>query len=280
MQVFSSDHFVLIIEESEAHLHPLAQKWLKEYIADMCESGIQVIVSTHSPNFINAEFLEGLVRVYKEGGTTKAIQLSREDLCSFCLAAGAPTGKTTPENIIDFYSTKVFSDQLEGMFAESIVLVEGATEFFALPEYLKKEKFSLAEHGIEIVNCRGKETIPLFWRLLKAYKYNCYAIFDCDKKADETARVFKGLIERDQWQTDESACYVEDDYAFFGKDFESYFRSALPEYDEIERQVTDEYHISTKPGKAKAVARHSSSTTEFITMLIEKLTIIELFNSG
>ena len=38
MKVFSSEHFVLIIEEPEAHLHPLAQKWLKEYISEMCES--------------------------------------------------------------------------------------------------------------------------------------------------------------------------------------------------------------------------------------------------
>ena len=43
------------------------------------------------------------------------------------------------------------------MFAETIVLVEGATEFFALPVYLKRIGFSLAEHGVEIVNCRGKD---------------------------------------------------------------------------------------------------------------------------
>ena len=51
----------------------------------MCESGIQVVISTHSADFIDAEFLEGLVRVYKVGNTTKAKQLTRDELCSFCI---------------------------------------------------------------------------------------------------------------------------------------------------------------------------------------------------
>ena len=138
----------MIIEEPEAHLHPLAQKWLKEYIVEMCSAGIQVIVSTHSTDFIDAEYLDGLVRVYKEGGITKAIQLTKEDLCTFCVESGAPADKISPDNIIDYYNTRLFADQLKGMFAETIVLVEGATEFFALPVYLKRIGFSLYEHGV------------------------------------------------------------------------------------------------------------------------------------
>ena len=68
MQVFAAEDFILIIEEPEAHLHPLAQKWLKEYIVEMCSSGIQVVISTHPTDFIDAEYLDGLVRVFKEGG--------------------------------------------------------------------------------------------------------------------------------------------------------------------------------------------------------------------
>ncbi len=79
MQVFSSENFVLIIEEPEAHLHPLAQKWLKEYIVDMCALGIQVIISTHSTDFIDVEYLDGLVRVYKTNGVTQVKQISCDE---------------------------------------------------------------------------------------------------------------------------------------------------------------------------------------------------------
>lgn len=70
METFNNESFILIIEELEAHLHPIAQRWLKKYIYKMCESGIQVIIFTHSPEFIDASNLEGLVKVFKEQDIT------------------------------------------------------------------------------------------------------------------------------------------------------------------------------------------------------------------
>lgn len=276
MEVFTSESFVLIIEEPEAHLHPLAQKWLKEYIVEMCSAGIQVVISTHSTDFIDAEYLDGLVRVYKDGGITKAIQLSKEDLCAFCVESGVPADKTSPENIIDFYNTRLFSDQLKGMFAETIVLVEGATEFFALPVYLKRIGFSLAEHGVEIINCRGKDSIPLFWRLFTAYGYNCYFIFDGDGKTIENTRIFKGIITTDIWETAPERYVKTSQYAYFGVDFEKYFRTAMTEYSSLEQQISEKYHITSKPGKAKAIAQHCEEIPDFITDLKEELEFIEL----
>ena len=276
MQIFSSENFVLIIEEPEAHLHPLAQRWLKEYIVEMCSSGIQVILSTHSTDFIDTEYLDGLVRVYKVGGITKIKQLSSIDLYKFCIDSGAPTERTSPENISDYYSTKLFSDQLKGVFAETILLVEGETELFALPVYLKKKGFSLAEHGVEIVNCRGKENIPLFWRLFRAYGYNCYPIFDCDGKPGDNDRIFNGVIDNDNWITNEESYYVGNEYAYFGKDYETYFRSAITDYDDMDRMITSTFQISSKPGKAKAIAQHSKCVPPFIDDIKKQLEIIEI----
>ncbi|MGB4464813.1 MAG: AAA family ATPase, partial [Eubacteriales bacterium] len=280
MEVFTGENFVLIIEEPEAHLHPLAQRWLKEYVVDMCSCGIQVIISTHSAEFIDAEYLDGLVRVHKEGGVTKAIQLSAQQLCDFCIGSGVPENCVSPENIIDFYSTKLFSDQLKGMFAETIILVEGATEYFALPVYLKRSGYSLAEHGTEIVNCRGKDAIPLYWRLFKAYGYNCYAIFDCDKNASKTRDVFNGIFCEEEWDTETENCIVRADYAYFGKDFESYLRTAIEDYTSMEQTISEKYHISSKPGKAKAIAQHIEEIPHFIKDIADKLLIIELLGQS
>ncbi len=277
MQIFTSEHFVLIIEEPEAHLHPLAQKWLKEYMVEMCEAGIQVIISTHSADFIDAMYIDGLVRVHKVNGTTKSIQLTKEQLCEFCIDSGAPKDKTSPNNITNFYSTKLFPDQLRGVFAETIILVEGATEYYALPIYLHKIGFSLAEHGVEIVNCMGKQTIPLFWRLFNAYGYNCFAIFDCDSNPTETSDCFKGIINNDNWKTLPEEFSVKKDYAYFGKNFEAYFKSAITNYTDIESNVEELYSITTKPGKAKAVAQLSDEITPFVKELSEQLTRNEIF---
>jgi putative ATP-dependent endonuclease of the OLD family len=39
---------VLVIEEPEAHFHPLAQEWLGRKIRDMTRDGLQIILTTHS----------------------------------------------------------------------------------------------------------------------------------------------------------------------------------------------------------------------------------------
>ena len=278
MQVFAAENFILIIEEPEAHLHPLAQKWLKEYIVEMCSSGIQVVVSTHSTDFIDAEYLDGLVRVFKEGGTTKTVQLTPESLAAFCVEAGVPANRINAANVVDFYATKLFSDQLKGMFAETIILVEGATEYFAIPEFLKRCGFSLAEHGMEIVNCRGKDAIPLFWRLFKAYGFNCYCIFDGDAQTKQNDSLFNGIINNEQWIVAPDAYVVKFGYAYFGKDFETYFRASMPEYAEKEKEAIEVYGITSKPGKAKAVAQHCDDVPEFITKLKNELVMVEFLS--
>lgn len=110
METFNAESFVLIIEEPEAHLHPLAQKWLKEYIADMCNSGIQVILSTHSIDLIDFNYLDGLVRVYKEEGITKIIQLNKSELVNLCIENGQKDSKITEDNVIEYFSTKMTNE--------------------------------------------------------------------------------------------------------------------------------------------------------------------------
>ena len=157
MQVFGSESFVLILEEPEAHLHPLAQRWLKEYIYELCASGLQVVVSTHSADFLDPGNLEGLVKVSKgDDGVTTAIQLSAKELVKQCVESGVPAQKVSALGIADHYAAKLAPDALKGLFAKTVLLVEGATEYFALPTYLAKAGCSFAKENIEIVNCGGR----------------------------------------------------------------------------------------------------------------------------
>lgn len=192
------------------------------------------------------------------------------------MKSGVPADKNSPENIIDFYNTRLFADQLKGMFAETIVLVEVATEFFALPIYLRRIGFSLAEHGVEIINCRGKDSIPLFWRLFNAYGYNCYFIFDDDGKTTENTRIFKGIITIDTRETAAEKYVKTSQYAYFGVDFEKYYPVNITKYTSLEQQIAKRYHKTSKPGKAKAIAQHCEEIPDFITELKKELKIIEI----
>ena len=270
MQVFSSEKFLLIIEEPEAHLHPLAQKWLKENIQQMCRDGLQVIISTHSTSFIDASCLEGLVRVYKEEGTTKIKQISESELVSFCSSTGGLEEKLRSMGVAEFYSTKLFSDQLEGFFAEKIILVEGETEHFSLPVYFKKAKISLPEYGVEIINCRGKNSLPLLWRFFSAYGYKCFIIFDSDLEEEKNNKIFSGIISIENWESRLGKVVVSDNYCYFVKDYESFFKNSIPRYEELVADIRENYGISSKQGIAKTLAYRQEEVPFFIKEIISK----------
>ena len=131
---------------------------------------------------------------------------------------------------------------------------------------------------MEIVNCRGKDAIPLFWRLFKAYGFNCYCIFDGDAQTKQNDSLFNGIINNEQWIVAPDAYVVKFGYAYFGKDFETYFRASMPEYAEKEKEAIEIYGITSKPGKAKAVAQHCDDVPEFITKLKNELVMVEFLS--
>lgn len=76
-----SEGTVLVIAEPEANLHPLAQRWLATRLNQLAAPGLQVVITTHSPHFVDLARPENLVMVTKgEEGATRIVQRSREEL--------------------------------------------------------------------------------------------------------------------------------------------------------------------------------------------------------
>ena len=67
---------VLAIEEPEAHLHPLAQQWVTQKLREICHEGVQVVLTTHSPAFVDVQDLGGIALVRKVDNATTVVQLS------------------------------------------------------------------------------------------------------------------------------------------------------------------------------------------------------------
>lgn len=264
VETFGAKALVLIIEEPEAHLHPLAQRWLKEYVYEVCNEGLQVILSTHSADFLDMSNLDGMVRVTKSSeGITSARQVSPGELARHCHELGAPADKVTAENVSRFYGSKLFPDEAKGFFASKVLIVEGATEYFALPELFSKLGHSLVREGVEIVNVRGKTSIPLYWRLFSAFGIECCCIFDGDIKKEggkaandalgtilgiDVSAILDGMV-------GDGEMYVCGDAAFFSKDFERFMRAESASYLTYEKQWRDEYGVTSKPELARATSR-------------------------
>lgn len=173
---------IVVIEEPEAHLHPLAQEWVGQKIHDLAKEGVQVVVTTHSSAFLNILNLEGLALLRKDREATKVIQLSKESLAQYCTEHGAT--KATNESILPFYAAAATEEILSGFFARKIVLVEGPTEALALPIYLDKVGLQVTRDGIAIIPVHGVGNLAKWWRLFTAYQIPVYVIFDNDSSED------------------------------------------------------------------------------------------------
>jgi len=129
-----------LIEEIEAHLHPQAQLRLIEYLQDevAIKSGVQLIISSHSPNLASKVKLNNLIickgsNVFPMGDT-------------FTLLEKGDYGFL--ERFLDTTKANLF-------FAKGVILVEGDAENLIIPTLAKIIGRDLSKYGTSIVNIGG-----------------------------------------------------------------------------------------------------------------------------
>jgi len=271
-ETFKGETFILGIEEPEVHLHPLAQKWLSKNLQDIARSNVQVIITTHSPEFLNLDDLDGFVKTYKADNKTMTMQHTPSSLAAECIKLKVSSESVNSSNILTFYKTKTFYDQLRGFFARKIILVEGESEYFSIPNYFQNGGYSLVKNGVELVNCRGKEQIPSNYRLFKSYAYECFCLFDADGDAgnnQEFANLFD--IDTSQLITDEDKFVAGNEFGYFGNNFETYLRVNISGYPDKETEIG-----SGKVINAKIISEQNQDfKPEFIDKIAEKLNLVK-----
>ncbi len=130
---------LLLIEEPEAHLHAQRQlQVMKSLQAQAKEEGIQVIVTTHSPNLASAIELENLVIVRNRRAFSLAAAETELD----------NSDRRFLERFLDATKANLF-------FAYGVMIVEGDAENILVPTLAKLIGRDLSERGVSIVNVGG-----------------------------------------------------------------------------------------------------------------------------
>jgi len=256
---------ILVIEEPEAHLHPLAQQWLARKVTQMANDGLQIVLTTHSPAFVDLLSQEGIVLVRKSDGATTVKQLSADELAKYCIQHGADPNRTNSKTVLPFYAASTTQEILNGLFAKKIVLVEGPTESLTLPVYLTKVGLDVAKEGIAVIPVMGKGNLAKWWRFFTAYGIPTFLTFDNDTKEDKDGNKRRDalttigitdepkvgdIISTGNW-------YIDDICCVFGRDFEQTMRNSFPPYEQLEKEAKQTIGDS-KP----LVARHVAEKLE------------------
>lgn len=286
---FLGQGLIFILDEPEAHLHPLAQKWLAKKMFKMAEDGLQIVLTTHSPYFVDLNYIEGINLIRKDSDTTFNINHNANSLFNHCLKTGSNPHKTKEESIIPFYANNSTSHILSGFFANKIILVEGPTEELALPVYFERLGFDPTEYGIEILGVGGKGNLAKWWRLFTLYQIPTFICFDNDYKKDDE----KGFKRKDALKAigirDEEldsilgidTWAISDRFCVFGTDFETTLRASFADYADLEKQTIETLGSSSKNLIARETAKIINLTVESegknqminLIELIKKLTV-------
>jgi len=107
--------FLFLIDEAELHLHPTAQRQLKEALAQLTANGDQVFINTHSSVLVADDAQDqSLWKVVKKDGATGITQIGQQDKPELVyeLLGGSPADLLFPQNflIVEGWSEEIFID--------------------------------------------------------------------------------------------------------------------------------------------------------------------------
>jgi AAA ATPase domain len=160
---------LLLLEEPETHLHPVAQRSLAQLLGGLAG---QMILTSHSPS-IASELANTIcpltsLRILRTNGEVNVPQVDSNT---------ANTGELQKALRI------IRANQGECFFASVVIVVEGTTEYSALPVFADLffgEQESLATRAVTIISAGSKDSIPGLLRSISRLGIPAIGLVDAD----------------------------------------------------------------------------------------------------
>jgi ABC-type polar amino acid transport system ATPase subunit len=168
-----ASHVVLLFEEPESFLHPHLARKLRGVLERLASTGWTVVLTTHSPNFVNFSGSQSIVRLTRNANAVKACVLETSQV----------------EEAPKFQERIDERGAHEMLFAQKAVLVEGQDDVFALRPYLQKRvDLDLDGRSISIIRAGDVGQLPAFASMASKLGIPWCAVSDEDLQPDGTIK--------------------------------------------------------------------------------------------
>jgi predicted ATP-dependent endonuclease of OLD family len=287
-----SDRNIIIgIEEPEIYLHPPLKRATYKLLKRISNDKDQVIYSTHDSLFISVDNFDE-IRLFRkskdENPTTIAHELNVNQIIEYYKS---DYGIDIDElSIRHRYHHLIDETKNEGFFAKKIVLIEGETEKYALPNYFTSKGFDIDTNRIALICAGSVDTITYLLLLFNEFRIPCYVIFDGDKPgisldtiegdkrkdAINKSKRNKEIIEMLGHESSEDLFYfpettITNNYAVWEQNFEEIFHKTIEDYSSIKSEAKDLYSSDSKPLTARYISEKICLTPEKVDGKIEEL---------
>lgn len=278
-----SPDLILGIEEPELYQHPSRSRYLSKMLDNLVsdietqnEAGNQVILATHSPQFISMDKFSNLrmARKYeKDSGEPNQSEFFEYSLNDAASRLADVTGRNHDEFTAESFTARTLPVMNgitnEGFFADLVVVVEGLSDVAIL--WAMQEILGLMwdEKGIVLVPVGGKNNIDRPVVIFEGLGIPCYFIFDGDIKnkgsSDEQKTINSNrILQRlaGVSEVDFPSSQVKNTFANFEQDIETTIKQVNPEkFESIRNEVSEELGF----GKPSSILKNQYCATTFIT---------------
>lgn len=251
---------LLVIEEPEAFQHPLSCRVLARTLRVLSGRNYQIAYSTHSPEFVHANLVDGLRIVRRDnrtgGGAATYVESLTGERILHEWERVFDGANFTVESVLGRLSSHLTPQVLEGLFARSCIVVEGDEDEAVVRAASVQRGIELDATGVAIIRANGKSAIPNVLTFLALAGVECYPIFDLDRSKPEGKqhRSAELQILRSLYVGGSAEAGVHPSYACWHDDFGKAIATELsPRYDELLAEASHKFGYP-EPSRGKKVA--------------------------
>jgi hypothetical protein len=184
LSILTTRYPIVLVDEPEAFLHPPQAYLLGRFLATQHDVGTQVIVATHS-----ADFIAGVTATKAAANHVSIIRLTREGTSNYT-AQISPSivGELFRDPLVRYYNI------LGGLFTEGAIVCESESDCTYYRAVLESLEASEADElpvqpSIHFTHCSGKSRMPKAVEALAAAKVPTACMVDIDFLQDEVGFV-------------------------------------------------------------------------------------------